>query len=192
MINLENEHITMALKNTIIVFCSILFTLNAFSQSKNYAEDSLVAQRLIIEELKSLESLNIVNYVWLFSDAGTIVLLFEEGKNIKAFKSHYKGEHSSKFTDLKLSKKDKSNFKKCMNMTLSDTTISYSNCNDFVHSFNRVVFFVSKNQHYVKGNFTSDCLGILDKNRIEGLCSIYKRHALPIMRGKMNGNAVEK
>jgi hypothetical protein len=165
----------MTLKKTIIAFCFSLFALTVFSQSKNYAEDSVIAQRLITDKLKSLEALNIVNYLYLFSDGNAIVVLYEEGEKIKASKSYYKGERSSNFRNLKLSKKDKSNFKKCMSMALSDTTISYTNCNDFVHSFNRIVFFVSKSQHFLKGNFTSDCLGMLDKNEMNGLYNIYKR-----------------
>ena len=165
----------MTLKKTIIAFCFSLFTLAAFSQSKNYAEDSVIAQQLIKDKLKSLEALNIINYLYLFSDGGAIVVLYEEGKKIKASKSYYKGDRSSNFRNLKLSKKDKSNFKKCMSITMSDTTISYTHCNDFAHSFNRIVFFMSKKQHFVMGNFTSDCLGMLDKNGMNGLHNIYKR-----------------
>lgn len=165
----------MTLNKIITVVCFSLFSLTVSSQSKNYSEDSLIAQRLITDKFKSLEDLNIVNYLYLFSDEGVIVALYEEGKKVKAFRSYYKGKRSSSFRNFKLSKKDKSNFKKCMSMALSDTAISYSNCNDFIHSFNRIVFFVSKNQHFVKGNFTSDCLGVLDKNGMDGLYNIYKR-----------------
>lgn len=159
----------------ITIFCFSLFVLPAFSQSQSYAEDSVIAQRLIADKLKSLETLNIVNYLYLFSDAGTIVILYEVNGKIKCAKCYYKGNRSLKFRNLKLSKEDKMNFNKSICIVSRDTAMSFSNCNEFVHSFNRVVFNVSKNQYSIKGSFTSDCAGILVKNGMYGLDDIYKR-----------------
>ncbi len=168
----------MALKKMITVFCFSLFALPAFSQSQSYAEDSVIAQRLIADKLKSLEPLNIVNYLYLFSDAGLIVILYEVNGKIKGAKRYYKGYRSLKFRNLKLSKEDKMNFNKSISIASRDTAMSFSNCNEFVHSFNLVFFAVSKNQDCIKGSFTSDCAGILDKNGIYGIHNIYGRYFL--------------
>jgi hypothetical protein len=164
----------MALKNTITLFSISLLSLSAFSQSQKYAEDSVIAQQLIANKLKSLET-GVVNFVYLFSDAGSIVILYDVGGKIKGTKCYYKGKRSSAFKNLKLSKEDKLNFDKCMGMTSKDTTIRFSNCNTVVHSFNRVVFAANKGQHFIRGNFTSDCAGMLDKSGMYELYSIYKR-----------------
>ena len=61
-----------------------------------------------------------------------------------------------------------------MSMISKDTTVSFSNCNDIVHSFSKVVFFANKRQHYLKVDFTSDCLRRLDENGMGMLRSIYR------------------
>ena len=166
----------------ITIFCFSLFALSAFSQSQQYAEDSLSAQRLIEEKLQSLKALSIVNYLYIFSDAGTIVILYEDKGKTKAAERHYKGKGNTRFKEIKLSKEDKSNFGKCMSMISKDTTISSSNCSDIVHSFNRVVFSANQNQHSVNGSFTSDCLGLLEQNGMGMLGDIYRHLLTPSLR----------
>lgn len=167
------------LKSTITILSFSFFTLSAFSQKKEYADDSLSAQRLIEEKLQSLESLNIVNYLYIYSDAGTIIILYENDGKIKAVKSYYKGTRGSKFKPIKLSRQDKSNFFKLMRVTLKDTTINFSNCSNIVHSFNRIVFLSKKNIFKVNGSFTSDCLGLLNDNEMSMLGDIYKHLFIP-------------
>lgn len=165
----------MALKKIITISCFSLITISAISQSRGYVEDSVIAQRMISDKLQSLEALNIVSYLYLFSDAGNIVILYEETGKIKAVKSFYKGNRCSKFKNLRLSKEDKSSFNRLTSIALKDTTVSFSNCNNIVHAFNRVVFAMITHKHVIKGNFTSDCLGMLDDNGMSELHSIYKR-----------------
>lgn len=165
----------MALKETIILFCFSLLTLSASSQSQQYAEDSINAQQLIANKLKYLESLGVVNYLYLFSDAGTIVILYEVDRKIKGTKCYYKGKPGSDFRNLRLTKEDKMNYGKCIDMAKMDTTINFSNCKDFVHSFNRVTFSVNFSKHNIKGDFTSDCADMLDKKGMYELYSIYER-----------------
>lgn len=167
------------LKYTITIFLFGFFTLSAFSQSQQYADDSLSAQRLIAEKLQSLEALNVVNYLYVFSDAGTIVILYEKNGKIKAVRSYYKAKRGSKFKTIKLSRQAKSNFSKLMGIASKDATMNFSNCSDIVHSFNRVVFFAKQNKYNVNGSFTSDCLGLLDENGMSMLGDIYKHLVIP-------------
>lgn len=162
------------LKYMIAILCFCFFTLSGFSQSQQYTDDSLRAERLVAKKIKSLETLNIVNYLYVFSDAGTIVLLYENNGNIKAVRSYYKRTRGSRFKPLKLSREDKSNFTTLMSIASKDTAIYFSDCSDIVHSFNRVVFSVKKNKYNVNGSFTSDCLGLLDENGMSMLGDIYK------------------
>ena len=60
-----------------------------------------------------------------------------------------------------------------MNIALRDTVISCSKCIDLVDAFNRVVFFVSKDRHFAERYFTSDCLGMLDRNGREEILKEY-------------------
>jgi hypothetical protein len=165
----------MVLKKNIIMFCFSLTVLTASSQNQRYIEDSIIAQKLITNKLKSLQTSGVVNYLYLFSDAGTITIVYETDKKISGIKSYYKGNRSSKFRNLKLSKEDKLNYSKCIDMASLDKAVNFSNCKDFVHSFNRIVFAVSANDHYFKGSFTSDCSGVLEENNMLCLFSIYKR-----------------
>lgn len=165
----------MALKKFIVMFCFSLTVLIAFSQNQGYIEDSINAQNLIENKLKSLHASGVVNYLYLFSDAGTIAIVYEMDKKICGIKSYYKeGRSPSKLRRLKLSKEDKLNYSKCIDIASLDKVISFSNCKNFVHSFNRVVFAVSANGHYFKGSFTSDCSGVLEENNMLCLFSIYE------------------
>ncbi|MEI3798776.1 MULTISPECIES: hypothetical protein [unclassified Chitinophaga] len=164
----------MALKETVILFCFSLLTLSASSQSQRYAEDSINAQQLIANKLKHLETVGVVNYLYLFSDAGTIVILYEVDGKIKGTKCYYKGKLGSDFRNLRLTKEDKVNYGKCIEMAKMDTTINFSNCKNFVHSFNRITFSANTSKHYIKGIFTSDCTDMLDRKGMYQLHSIYK------------------
>ena len=165
----------MALKKYIVMFCFSFTFLTAFSQKQGYIEDSIAAQNLVEDKLKSLQASGVVNYLYLFSDAGTIAIVYEIDKKICGIKSHYKeGRSPSKFKSSKLSKEDKLNYSKCIDIASLDKVISFSNCNNFVHSFNRVVFSVNANGHYFKGSFTSDCSGVLEENKMLCLFNIYK------------------
>ena len=62
-----------------------------------------------------------------------------------------------------------------MAIASKDTIVSFSNCKDFVHSYNRIVFKAVENKHSLKGNFTSDCAEALEKNSMLVLFNIYKR-----------------
>jgi len=164
----------MALKKTIVTFCFNMLILTAFSQSQRYAEDSIIAQNLIENKLKSLQALGVVNYLYLFSDVGSIVIVYEINGKICGVRSYYKGNRSSKFKSLKLSNEDKLNYGRCIDMASKDKIVGFSNCKDFVHSINRIVFTTRANGHYLQGNFTSDCSGALGENNMLCLFNIYK------------------
>jgi hypothetical protein len=106
----------MMVRKMIVLLVISLFASPVFPQSKSYMEDS-VAQRLIADKLQVL---NISNYVYLFSDAGTIAILYEADEQLKGFKCYYKGKSGSKDKILKLSKEDKLNFYKCMEIAIKD------------------------------------------------------------------------
>ena len=107
-------------------------------------------------------------------------MLYEADGKVNGIKCYYKGKSSSKGKNLKLSKDDKLHFYKCMEIALRDTAIHFSCCNDFVHSFNRIVFALNKEQHFVKGSFTSDCSGKLNESNMGVLYSFYKRFSAPV------------
>lgn len=164
----------MALRETMMLFCFSLFTLSASSQNRQYTEDSINAQRLITDKLKYLETLSVVNYVYLFSDAGTIVILYGVDGKVKGTKCYYKDKSRSSFKNLKLTKEDRTNYDKCIEQAMLDTTVVFSNCNDFVHSFNRVTYSINAGKHNTKGSFTSDCSDMLHRIGMYELYGIYK------------------
>lgn len=154
-----------------VLFCLGLLTLSASSQSRQYTQDSINAQQLIDDKLKHLEAVGVVNYLYLFSDAGSIVILYEVEGRIKGSKSYYK--RGSDFRNLKLSRGDKVNYTKCIEMARMDTIVGFSNCNDFVYSFNRVTFLANAGKHSIKGTFTSDCKDAMSKKAMRELYDIY-------------------
>jgi len=165
----------MIFKKTITLFFFSIIASTTYSQQMRHIEDSIRASTLIADKLKSLNASGASKFLYLFSDAGTIAIVYEIGEKIKGVKCYYKGKQNSKFSSLRLSKDDKSNYNKCMNIVAKATIVSFSNCKDFVHSFNRIVFKINTNGHFLKGNFTSDCSDALERNNMLCLFNIYQQ-----------------
>jgi hypothetical protein len=164
----------MMIKKIIVLLSFNIIALAAFSQQQRYQEDSVKVNSLVSDKLKTLKSSGVTSLLYLFSDAGSLVMMYELNGKIKGEKACYKGNRESKFKNLKISKEDKLNFSKCIDIAPQDTVVSFSNCKDFVHSFNRIGFVISANGHAVQGSFTSDCASALEKNGMMCLFNIYK------------------
>lgn len=164
----------MSLKKIAFIFSFSTIASTIYSQMR-LQEDSIKATDLISKKFKPLEDAGAVNILYLFSDAGSIAVIYEMNNKIKAVKSYYKGKGSSKFRNLKLSKDDKSNYSKCIFLTRKDTIMRLSNCKEFVHSFNTIFFTISTKSGVIKGHFTSDCVNVLEMNDMLCLYSIYKQ-----------------
>ncbi len=163
------------LKHSLIFICFSLSVTTIFSQSKSYAEDSSAAQRLIAAKMESLKDVNITNYLQLFTDAGTIIVVYEKIGKIKGTRCVYRGKEITKFQTFKLSKKDKASYVAFIKRINKDTTISLSYWVDLSHAFTRITFAANTGKNIVKGHFTSDCAGLLEKSGMQGLYSIYRR-----------------
>lgn len=167
------KNVFMRFIKFILIVGLSLFSLIVFSQSRS--EDSVYARELIMQKLKSLDSKFSAEYISLYSNEGTIVLLYQIDKKIKAVKCNFKKSVSPKFRKLRLTGNDKLSFKKCMLLSKFDTTVNYSNCIEFVHSFHRVYFSIINNQHRIEVGFTTDCSEMLKKHGMMDLYFIYNR-----------------
>lgn len=165
----------IARKGIGVLFWLNIIALSAFSQDQRLVEDSIMANELIIDKLKSLEESGVKKIVHLYSNVGTIAIVYEKEGKIKGVKSYYRGKRKSIFKNLNLSKADKSDFIKLMEITPKDTPVNFSYCIENVHAFTRNNFVINANGRSVKGVFTSDCKGELAKNGMLPLYNFYVR-----------------
>jgi hypothetical protein len=168
----------MIMKKVIVLLCYIIITLAAFSQPQRYQEDSVKVNALISDKLITLKSSGVTKFLYLFSDAGSLAILYKLDGKIKGERVYYKGDRRGKFRRLRISNEDKLNFSNCVDIVLPNTIVNLSNCNEIVHSFNRIVFVISANDHLFQGSFTTDCAGGLVNNNMLCLFSIYKSFIL--------------
>lgn len=157
----------------IILLGFSLLVLLAYSQEKQYAKDTEDAEQLVTDKLKHLETLGVVNYLYLFSNGGGIIIIYELNGKIKGARCQYRRIPGTGFHNFRLTKESKLNYAKCIDWIKKDTTINFSNCNDFVHSFSRVTFSINNSKHKVNGHFTSDCGDMLKKIYLYELYGIY-------------------
>ncbi len=159
----------------ILLFCFSLLALPALSQNQQYTSDSLKAQQLIADKIKQLETSGIMEYLYMFSSGGSLVILYKKGQRINGIRnlSYYKP--GSRFRNVRLTKQQKSNYTKCIDKARMDTTINFSGCYDDVHAFSRIVFSANSSKHSLKGSFTTDCWQKLERNDLYPLDDIYKR-----------------
>lgn len=157
-----------------LFFTIQIIVLAAFSQSQNYQEDSLKLSKLTYQKVQALNALSVKNFLYLYSNAESFVIMYELKGKIKAEKIFYKRSGEPIFKNLKLSKKNKSNFSECLNLDSQDSTIEFLNCKDFVHSFNQISFLISANGHIFQGKFTSDCADSLNEKGLICLYNIYR------------------
>jgi hypothetical protein len=165
----------MMIKKIIVLLCSNIIVLATFAQLQKHQEDSIKANSLIHEKLTVLKSSGAKTFLYLFSDAGCLAILYELNGKVRGERAYYKGNKSSKFKRLKITNDVKLNYSKCIEMASKDTTVNFSNCREYVHSFSRIVFLVTANNYTYQGVFTSDCSNALEKNGLMCLYSIYKQ-----------------
>ena len=151
---------------------SFFISFSSYSQNK-YINDSIKVPPLITEKINSLQNCGATNPLFLFSNIGNAVIIYEIKNKIVAIKCK-NFDQQQKFRKTKLSVKDKMDYKSCINLVKADTSIFFSNCEDFVHSFNRIYFNVTIKEYCLKGCFTSDCGNELAKSNLASFFNLYK------------------
>ena len=159
-----------------IIF-TIFFGLLGLNASSQYIDpaDSIAANNLIATELRSLEKAGGNNFVYMFSELGSVAILYEMHGKIEGLKSYFKGKNTSKSKHLKLTEEDKINYQKSIGLAVKDTTISVAGCKNYVHAFIRFYFAAKKDDHFLQVNFTSDCEDTLRQGEMVSLLSMYYR-----------------
>lgn len=126
------------MKNCIL--CLLLIVCLNVSSQNRYETDSITAYSLIEKEMINLKEKGIAetNVLSLFDDTGKIIILWKEKEKYRALKMYYKGKVCNKFKKQRLSKLDKKNIELILKKPQILSKISNLNCNERVHSFNKV------------------------------------------------------
>jgi len=167
----------MRLKLIALTLFFVITASSIYSQTR-IQEDSVRATQLISKKIESLQHYGAVDILYMFSDGGTAVIFYNLNDKVIAVKSNYRGNRSSEFRKFNLSRADKINYSNCVSLVSYNSNIHFSNCLEFVHSFNTVFFQLSTNNGLIKGSFTSDCLSALETNDMQYLVKLYKRSLL--------------
>lgn len=161
------------MKKIILLFFLGMLCLSAQSQHQS-AKDSMYVEQLIDHTLKSLSIPGVTNYLYLFSDAG-IIILYSEGEKVKGMGCHYVNGTTPELQHLKLNRKRKLSYAKCLGMAKMDTSVNFSNCFSFAHAFHRVTFSIQANNHRLRGAFTTDCGNALKSKGMYEIYDIYQK-----------------
>ena len=162
----------MTLIKPILLFYFSLLALPASSQNQQYTADSLRAQQLIADKIKQLETSGIIEYLYMFSSGGSLVIFYKKDERIKGIRnlSYYKP--GSRFRNVRLTKQHRTNYTKCIDRARMDTTINFSGCHE-VNAYNIIFFSAKSVKHSLKGTFTTDCWDKLQRNDLSPLNDIY-------------------
>ena len=142
------------------VYIFVFISISIYSQNR-FEKDSIEAYTFIDKELKSLKSTKRVpdNIISIFDDNGRVIIFWLDNKKYSAIKAYYKGEKvkSRKVKKLKLSKEDIINIENIFKNSKILLKTSNSDCNDNVHSFNRISIKITSNNKCYYNSFFSHC-----------------------------------